>query len=70
MSIKDENDLMHFMLDKIAMTFVSYFRSLFQSSVPRQNFPYSRRRPNILYSGQARDLGYSKGHEKECITRS
>jgi hypothetical protein len=32
MSIKDENDLMYFMPDQIANTFVLYFRSIFTSS--------------------------------------
>ena len=40
MSVKDENNLMQFMPDRIANTFVTYFRSIFASSNSDRSIPY------------------------------
>jgi hypothetical protein len=39
-SVKDENDVVHFMPDKISNTFVNYFRSIFASTNTNNGRPY------------------------------
>ena len=39
-SIKDESNLTHFMLDRISNTFVTYFRSIFSSSSANSGRPF------------------------------
>ena len=62
-SVKDENDVLQFMPDKICNTFVSYFRSIFASTNANNGRPYVG--TNLPQHPQ--DYTYSMPDEKEIL---
>jgi oligoribonuclease (3'-5' exoribonuclease) len=62
-SIKDENNVMHYMPDKISNTFVTYFRSIFASSNVNNGRPFL----NSHMPQHNTDFTYSIPDEKEVL---
>lgn len=69
-SVKDENNVIQFMPDRISNTFVSYFRSIFASTNTNNGRPYIGTIPPQEpqdYTRQTGNFGHAKRHEKECF---
>ena len=62
-SIKDENNVLHHMPDKISNTFVTYFRSIFASSNPNHGRPFL----NTQLPSDISDYTYSIPDDKEVL---
>jgi hypothetical protein len=62
-SVKDENNILHYMPDKISNTFVNYFRSIFASSQTNNGRPFLHTQ---LPHGP-HDYTYSIADEKEIL---
>jgi hypothetical protein len=63
-SMRDENNVLHYMRDKISNTFVNYFRSIFFASTQINNSkPYL----NTQLPENAGDYTYSLPDEKEVL---
>jgi hypothetical protein len=62
-SVKDQNDVIQFMPDRISNTFVSYFRSIFASTNANNGRPYI----TIILPQDSQDYTYSIPDEKEIL---
>jgi phage host-nuclease inhibitor protein Gam len=62
-SVKDENDVLHFMPDRISNTFVNYFRSIFASSNTNHGRPFIHTQP----LQESQDYTYTIPDEKEIL---
>jgi hypothetical protein len=62
-SVKDENNVLHFMPDKISNTFVNYFRSIFSSTNANNGRPYTA----TTLPQDDQDKTYSTPDEQEIL---
>jgi len=62
-SVKDENDVIQHMPDKISNTFVNYFRSIFASTQTNNGRPFF----NVQFPQQTQDYTYSIPDEEEIL---
>uniref|UniRef100_A0ACD5UN78 Uncharacterized protein n=1 Tax=Avena sativa TaxID=4498 RepID=A0ACD5UN78_AVESA len=62
-SVKDENNVLQLMLDKISNTFVNYFRSIFTSTRTNNGRPFI----HTQLPQDARDYTYSIPDDKEIL---
>jgi hypothetical protein len=72
-SIKDENDVLQSMPEKISNTFVSYFRLIFAPVNTNNGRPLLEQLTLKIHrttnnTRRRGNLGNSKGYEKECFT--